>query len=92
MRKKLFILLLLLATGCRPVALWFSAPDGPPEFRLGWEDGCDTGLSAQDSGYLYRALYGYKRRIEMEDNDLYKNGWNEGFSYCRFSAASLLDD
>lgn len=91
LRKKLLILALCVLSSCRPVALWWSEPEGPPEFKLGWEDGCDTGLSAQDTGYMYRAAYGYKKRPEMADNELYKKGWDEGFSYCRFSAASLLD-
>ncbi len=80
--------MLLCLSGCRPVELWWSRPEGPPEYTAGWEDGCDTGLSAQDSGYMYRAVYGYKRRPEMMDNEQYKNGWTEGFSYCRFTAAS----
>lgn len=71
--------------------MW-STPDGPPEYRLGWEDGCDTGVSAEDSGYLLRAMYGYKKRPEMADSDLYKTGWNEGFQYCRFTEAAQNKD
>lgn len=86
--KKAFVVLALLAlAGCRPVSTWFATPDGPPEFKLGWEDGCDTGLSAQGS-YIYRAVYGYKKRFEFSENEFYKNGWNEGFSYCRYVLAS----
>jgi hypothetical protein len=80
---------LLLLTGCmRPVSIWFATPDDhPAEYQLGWQDGCDTGLSAQGS-YLYRAVYGFKKRPEMEQNDLYKQGWNEGFTYCRYAMAA----
>ena len=89
MRGKHILLLSLLAlSACKPTALWLVDPEGPPEFKLGWQDGCDTGLSAQDKDNLYRILYGYKKRPEMLDNELYKQGWNEGFSYCRFAYAA----
>jgi hypothetical protein len=32
-----------------------------------------------------RMAYGFKKRPELGDNDLYKTGWNEGFTYCRFA-------
>jgi hypothetical protein len=78
------ILLTVVASGCRPLWLVAIDPSGPPEYQLGWEDGCDTGLSAE-GGWHYKAMYGFKKRPEMATNDQYKQGWNEGFTYCRFS-------
>src|SRR3954471_10869801 len=78
---------LLLTSACRPIALQFVDPPGPPEYKLGWEDGCDSGLSAE-GGWDYKLMYGFKKRSEMAANDQYKQGWNEGFTYCRFSLAS----
>ena len=80
-------LLLAFLGGCRPITLYFVGPDGPSEYRLGWEDGCDTGMSAE-GGPIYKMMYGFKKRPELNDNDLYKLGWNEGFAYCRFSLSS----
>ena len=95
MKKGLFRLPLLLllttavvASGCRPLSLYGIQPEGPAEYQLGWEDGCDTGLSA-DSALFYKLMYGFKKRPEMGANDLYKQGWNEGFTYCRFSIGAL---
>ena len=79
--------LLLLMCGCRPLYLNTIDPPGPPEYQLGWEDGCDTGLGAEGEWY-YKVMYGFKKRPEMAANDQYKQGWNEGFTYCRFSLAS----
>jgi hypothetical protein len=62
-------------------------PTGPPEYQLGWEDGCDSGLSAE-GGVEYKLMYGFKKRPEMAASDQYKQGWNEGFTYCRFSVAA----
>jgi len=85
LRKTLIIAaLMVIMSGCRPTSLWFVQPEGPAEYQLGWQDGCDSGLSAEDEGYIYRAVYGFKKRPEMAENDLYKQGWNEGFTYCRF--------
>ena len=33
-------------------------------------------------------VFGFKKRPEMGNNELYKQAWNEGFTYCRFSSAS----
>ena len=75
---------LLLMGGCRPLWLQVVDPPGPPEYQLGWEDGCDSGLSAE-GGWDYKVMYGFKKRPEMSSNDQYKQGWNEGFTYCRYS-------
>jgi hypothetical protein len=87
MRLCLPILLICVAvalSGCRPLSLYFVEPSGPPEYKLGWEDGCDSGLAASGGG-VGKAAYGFKKRPELGDNDLYKTAWNEGFTYCRFS-------
>lgn len=60
-------------------------PSGPPEYQLGWEDGCDTGLAAQGS-FMDKMVFGFKKRPELGNNELYKQAWNEGFTYCRFTA------
>ena len=78
--------LLLLTCSCRPAYLNTIDPTGPPEYQLGWEDGCDTGLGAEGEWY-YKVMYGFKKRPEMAANDQYKQGWNEGFTFCRFSLA-----
>lgn len=88
MKNIIFAALLLVTTsGCRPFwTMWVDVP-GPPEYRLGWEDGCDSGLAAEGE-WSYKLMYGFKKRPEMAANDQYKQGWNEGFTFCRFSYAS----
>ena len=83
---RLTVLTALLAS-CRPMDLYYVTPSGPPEYQLGWQDGCDTGLSAQ-GGFIYKMMYGFRKRPEMGNNELYKQAWNEGFTYCRFSIAA----
>ncbi len=82
--KHLSLIALVLALGgCRPMWTFVIDPTGPPEYQLGWEDGCDTGMSAEGA-YYYKLMYGFKKRAELAANDQYKQGWNEGFTYCRF--------
>jgi len=81
------LLLAFALSGCRPMMLQMVDPAGPPEYKLGWEDGCDTGLSAEGA-WDFKMMYGFKKRPEMSASDQYKQGWNEGFTYCRFSYAS----
>lgn len=76
--------LVSLTAGCRPFWVNMVDPSGPPEYQLGWEDGCDSGISAEGE-WTYKLMWGFKKRPEMAANDQYKQGWNEGFSYCRFS-------
>lgn len=87
MKKFLFVASALLICSCRPFWLNTVAPSGPPEYQLGWEDGCDSGVSAE-GGWSYKIMYGFKKRAELAASDQYKQGWNEGFSYCRFSYAA----
>lgn len=84
-RTLLLFTLTLLLGSCRPLWIQTVNPTGPPEYQLGWEDGCDTGFSAYGA-YYYQLMYGFKKRPEMASNDQYKQGWNEGFTYCRFQA------
>lgn len=78
---------LLVLAGCHPMWTYAVDPSGPPEYRLGWYDGCDSGLSAE-GGWDYKLMFGFKKRPEMASSDQYKQGWNEGFTYCRFSLAA----
>lgn len=80
----LAIILVLVLGACRPFSIFFVEPSGPPEYQLGWQDGCDTGMSAEGSWY-YKTMFGFKKRTELAANDQYKQGWNEGFTYCRFA-------
>ena len=84
--KRAITLLALIAAlgGCRPMMVQMVDPSGTPEYRLGWEDGCDSGTST-NGDWTYKVMYGFKKRAELAANDQYKQGWNEGFSYCRFA-------
>ncbi len=89
-----FLISTLLVTGCnREIARIFpNRPDtefaedlkkASPEFRQGWQDGCEVGMSA-GSGTFYKMFYtnnkvdGYK----MTSSSDYKTAWGNAFWYC----------
>lgn len=88
---KIALASLLLTTACKPVQLYFNVPDGPEEYVHGFEDGCDTAVAAKGDFYQ-KLFYKLKRDANMLDNELYKRGWNEGYSFCGAYYSSLKEN
>ena len=87
-RHSLLIAACLIALGgCRPLSLYGIEPEGPPEYKLGWEDGCDSGISAE-KGAIFSFTVGFRKRPEMANSQLYASGWSDGFTFCRFRASN----
>ncbi len=80
LRTLLVVLLAGSAMACRPLPFYIEKPEGPPDYQLGFQDGCDSKLS-QSPGF-YKMFYGFKRRPEMMDNSVYGQGWSNGYFYC----------
>ncbi|MFQ5449887.1 MAG: hypothetical protein ACE5E9_04625 [Nitrospinaceae bacterium] len=54
-------------------------PQQPLEYRQGYRDGCDSGLvSGGSRHYLFQ-----KNPKLYQQDDLYKHGWDAGFSACK---------
>lgn len=57
----------------------FTAPPGPPAFRVGYKDGCDSGYAWAGSPFY--------RRIDVpvppRTDEPYLTGWKDGFQRCR---------
>lgn len=57
-------------------------PDGPPEFKAGWYDGCRSVLSTKKfANYMH-----YKLSIGnglYQTNPVYYSGWNSAFILCQ---------
>lgn len=97
MRWALAIFLGLSVSGC---ATYVLAPDGtrttsiehvndrvgisqPISYRVGYMDGCNSGrLSAGDSSFTFK-----KDTERTSVDDLYKHGWDDGFSQCKVAYA-----
>jgi hypothetical protein len=85
--KMLLITILLLCSGCdflrKPASLNTTPPPGPPEYRQGWVDGCETGQSAY-SGQLYKLFGAHKLQYDakLRNNKMYYQVWKDAFLYC----------
>ena len=91
MRYLFFIILLLMASCDRRIAKIFpNRPDTQfdltsfsPEFRKGWEDGCEAGMSA-GSNTFYKMFY-KNNKVDgymMANSPDYQTSWGNAFWYC----------
>jgi len=94
MRKLLLLCILsLFLTSCdkefrpRVGAPWMQdmltqGPEGPTNFRKGWRDGCETGISAT-SNRLQAHFYHFKQDFVLAQDPVYYKGWKAAFNYCQ---------
>lgn len=62
------------------------APPGPPTYREGWKQGCDSGYVA--AGHPY---YRYAKNVSRFNADeLYKQGWNDGYDLCKTRYSNIV--
>ncbi len=60
------------------------APDGPPDFQYGWENGCKTSTTPH-AGFFYGDIgtTGFTKDFQYADTHPdYEVGWQMGFWYC----------
>ncbi len=57
-------------------------PEGPTNFREGWRDGCETGISGS-SNRLQRSFYKFKQNYELSQDPVYYSGWKTAYNYCQ---------
>lgn len=82
-------------TGCastfRPLGRLFDdmPQDASPDYKQGWTEGCETGLSHMTNAY-YQTFYKFKvteSKIKIPD---YYLAWKDASAYCRHYAYSVL--
>lgn len=86
MIKYIAITVLLITCSCtwaRPHPL-FMATDvpGPPEYKKGWEHGCESGLATYGT-VINKFSNKFYQDYRMMKDHYYDAGWHEGFDYCR---------
>ncbi|MCD6035994.1 MAG: hypothetical protein K0R63_1735 [Rickettsiales bacterium] len=77
-------------TGMGGIAGMPKAPtEGPKEYIAGWEDGCETGMTAYSNDF-YRSKMSVKVNGPMMYNAHYNKGWTAGNRYCTYYTSSYL--
>ncbi len=93
MLKRTIILILALSflPGCdarvRTGPPWMQTlltegPPGPALFKQGWQDGCETGISAT-SNHFQKMFYDFKQDSKLARDQKYYLGWKLAFDYCQ---------
>jgi hypothetical protein len=59
----------------------FTMPPGPPDYRVGFHDGCDAGYAYAGSPF-YQSIAAVPA---VPEDEPYRSGWLGGFEHCRAS-------
>jgi len=73
-----------------PATLELDVPDGPPEYKAGWYDGCRSGLSTKKhfaNSFIYDETFG--SGIYQHD-PVYQSAWISGFLVCNTTAGHFV--
>ncbi len=58
-------------------------PDNAPEnYKKGWHDGCDTGLS-EFTGSGYKSFYKFTQDPKLVEDPVYYQVWKSAEQYCK---------
>ena len=92
MKKYLIIIFSLLTlSGCynapdpvKPLSWLFKQmpEDAPNLYKIGWKDGCESGLSSMTST-AYKTFYSFKQDSKLRRNPVYYNTWKDTYTFCR---------
>ena len=91
-RKIQLVIIFFLLGACHfsmmPSTLELEIPDGPPEFRAGWHNGCHSALSmgSFNNARFHDLTVG--SGIYQHD-EVYQTAWSNGWFSCIVSAGSF---
>lgn len=92
MKKMQFFLLTLIvafSAACTPTPFFDPKPPflqteldyGPEEFRLGYNHGCESALSAYGNN-MQKSFYSLHKEPKYETNRMYNQAWKDAWAYC----------
>ena len=92
MRKILLIVILLLTLpactqfhaewgGFKPPSLSFEGPEGPPEYRKAFADGCESGFSGYGNSFN-KVFHTWKQDPALAQTPMYYQMWKDAYAYC----------
>jgi len=84
MKPKLIIFIFLTTLGlmgCKRPLFLDDVPPGPPVYKQGWADGCETALDVIAGTRLWNK---FKQDPKLVKNPMYYKVWHDSFWYCYF--------
>jgi len=104
-KNKFFVIsaMILTLNSCRfpdnfgffqPLTMDMKVPDGPPEFKAGWHDGCKSALGMRNFANAY--VYQSNRSAEFgsgvyQHDQTYNSAWSNAFFVCATYAGTFVD-
>lgn len=91
MKRIAIITLLVILSGCynapdplKPGAFVMKQmpDDAPNNYKLGWKDGCESGLSSMTST-TYKTFYSFKQDKTRRMDPTYYKSWKDAYTFCR---------
>ncbi len=93
--------ILIMISSCRmptnfgfyqPITMDMNVPDGPPEFKAGWRDGCRSGLS--NGSFLNSAAYLTKEGPSFSPvythDGQYRSAWGNAYYTCMAYSSNFV--
>ena len=74
----------------KPYMLDTTPPEGPMNYRLGWKDGCESGMSSNNT--TLHMVMGSQRFVinnQYQGDYLYNTAWQYAYNHCGYSMKSL---
>ncbi len=89
----ILVIALLLVTACnrtpegeiswQPYSMDLNPPPGPPEYKKGWSDGCESGANAYaNNTYKMFKAFEFRYDATLRTNKMYTQVWKDAFIYC----------
>ena len=69
-------------TNPKPAMLENEIDYGPPEYRQGYSDGCNSALSAYGNSYMRTMQGGIHKDPRYTDLPMYNQAWKDAWNYC----------
>jgi hypothetical protein len=67
----------------KPASLDLEPPEGPPEYRQGWRDGCESGMNVYAADfYKFWKVFEYRQDPKLRGNRIYYQIWKDAYLYC----------
>jgi len=63
--------------------------DAPNKYKLGWKDGCESGLSSM-TNTAYKTFYSFKQDPVLRENPVYYKAWKDTYNFCRHYAYGTI--
>ena len=69
----------------RPAGFIMTIDYGPPDYRQGYSDGCQSGYSGYGDSFN-RFFHTWKQDPDKVKNPVYYQIWKDAYTYCAFAA------